>query len=112
MANNNYMALMMSFYSSGIVIDRKENDSIPNIVYISVPEKSYKLDDNGYELSGKILARQFKEMYQYICPDSYIVKFKIRSGDYWTKEKSDVARKSITRELVSELFGESFGGIF
>lgn len=90
----------------GIIIDKWEADEngVPNKIFISVPEHSeiYTIDfstgDEKEELSGNVLAQQFKKIIRRQNKD-IIVMYKIRKDETWTEEKGKIAQKNIEHQM-------------
>lgn len=101
---------LLSVAEMGIVIDKWEEDEngIPTVVYISVPEHSEeKFQDkkgaklSGQELAGETLAQQFKAILQLLSRTRNPIKVmsKTRVGEYWTKEKAQKAIQKMAKQI-------------
>lgn len=67
-------------------------------IWISVPSKSENVDVHGNEMSGKYLAKRFKDTLTDIGVKNLTVKYKIRD-EAWTKEKDKDAQQIAKKEL-------------
>lgn len=101
---------LLSVAEMGIVIDKWEEDEngIPTVVYISVPEHSeerlFEQEDKevtGPELAGTVLAKQFRAIIKLFTKDCSSIKImsKTRIGEYWTKAKAKKAIKEMAEQI-------------
>lgn len=101
--NNNIIALsvIIAMAGFGIEIENAEETENNNIMYISVPERSQLKDINGEEMSGKNLAVRVKEKLNDSNTKKLIVKFKVRKGEFWTKEHEQRAIETYKKMLLN-----------
>jgi len=79
-------AMMISWASFGVRIE-KQRESIYSLeIYISVPEHSYILNADGEEMAGEILAKRFKTVLTDIGVKRLTVKYKVRAGESWSEK--------------------------
>ena len=101
---------LLSVTEMGITIDKWEEDEngIPTVVYISVPEHSEERlfeqegkEANGPELAGTVLAKQFRAIIKLLTKDCSSIKImsKTRMGEYWTKAKAKKAIKKMAEQI-------------
>lgn len=98
------MGIMLGWTQMGVIIDKELETQESLTIYISVPEHSYHKDVHGKEMAGTHLAKRIKETLVKMGIKRLTVKYKIRTGDYWTKEKSNQA----DLEMRKKLFGSQY----
>lgn len=57
------------------------------IFYISVPEESSVFNTQNEEMAGEKLAKRFKSALLDMGATNIIVKYRIRKGEHWDKNK-------------------------
>lgn len=81
-----------------IEADKVSDDGI-EIIYISVPERSYNLNVHGEEMAGRLLAKRFKDKLINLRSNDTIVKWKTRTGEYWTKELAQIEEEKMKKAM-------------
>lgn len=74
------------------------------VIYISVPEHSYKRNARGSEMAAMNLAKRFKTVMTEMGIKRLTVKARVRAGEYWTKEMAD----SANIEMRKNIFGSQY----
>lgn len=97
-------AMMISWAGYGIRIERQNETFDALEIYISVPEHSFHLNAYQEEMAGKLLAKRFKEVIQDMGIKRLIVRFRIRQGEYWTKEMADTAELDMRKSIYGSQF--------
>lgn len=82
-------AAMIAFSGFGLKIEDSIETHDMIKVYISVPESSFKHNKDGVCMCGEFLARKFKDYLILLGVKNLKVMFKIRKGEYWTREMAD-----------------------
>lgn len=94
-------AMMITWAGLGIVIERENETEDALEIRISVPEHSCINNSSGEEMAGGNLAARFKDVLVEIGVKRLVVKYRVRSGEYWSDDmKKDAEmnmRKSIFR---------------
>lgn len=96
--------MMISFAGMGITFDKQDETQESLTLYISVPEHSYSKDVNGIEMSGENLARRYKRVLVELGVKRLTVRFKIRKGEFWTKEDKERAELEIKKKLYKSQY--------
>ena len=95
---------MISWAGYGIKVERQNKTFDTLEIYISVPEHSFRLNVHQEEMSGKFLAERFKEVLRDMGLKCLVVKFRIRQGEYWTKEMADTAELDMRKSIYGSQF--------
>lgn len=97
-------SMLIVWAELGITIENIKEDPENLIIYISVPECSYKTNVDGIEMSGSFLAKRFKQTFIDMGVKRLTVKSKTRVGDVWSKEKAE----SAATQMKKHLFGSQY----
>lgn len=95
--------ILIALAGTGMKIENQKETSDGLINYISVPEHSYIIDAHGKEMAGDYLAKVNKEKLEELWLKNVVWKYRIRKGEYWTKEMDKAAQD----EMMKTLFGGS-----
>lgn len=100
--------IMMNWATFGCRVEKYEEDDEFITLYISVPEDGYAVDVCNKKLSGKSLAKRFKEnldAFPIQEAKPFFVKSRIRTGEFWTGEMAE-AEVTNLEQLLSSLSNE------
>lgn len=97
-------AMLITWYGFGLTIDKELESQEELLLYVSVPEKSYKYDVHNNEMSGDYLAKRFKEILTEMGVKRLKVKYRIRMGEYWTKDMGDSAMLMMKKKLFGSQY--------
>lgn len=98
------IGMMLGWAQMGVVLDKQLETQESLTIYISVPEHSYERNAQGVEMAGTHLAKRIKEILAEMGVKRLTVKYKIRTGDYWTKEKSKQADLEMRKKLFESQY--------
>ena len=96
--------MMIVWAEQGLTIDNVKEEPESLTIYISVPEDGYQANVHGEIMSGKVLARRFKEVMLDMGVKRLTVKSRIRKGDIWTEKKS----KDAALKMRKMLYGSQY----
>lgn len=97
-------AVMITWAGFGLKIERTEESTESLVVYISVPEHSYRKNAQDEEMAGMVLAKRFKTVMTEMGVKRLTVKSRIRVGESWTKEMFHAAEL----EARKAIFGSQY----
>ena len=97
-------AMIITWSGMGLRIDNQIETQESLTIYISVPEFSDRKNVRNEEMSGIRLAKRFKETLIDMGIKRLIVKAKIRSGEYWTKEMGHDAELKMRKMLYGSQY--------
>jgi len=97
-------SMLIVWAELGITIENIKEDPEHLVIYISVPESSYKTNVDGIELSGSFLAKRFKQTFIDMGAKRLTVKSRTRTGEVWSKEKAELA----AIQMKKHLFGSQY----
>jgi hypothetical protein len=96
--------VLLALTELGVRIENSLETQESLTLYISVPEHSYRLNADDEEMSGKALAKRVKEVLADMGVKRLILKYKTRSGEYWTKEMSEQALLAVRKKLFGSQY--------
>ncbi len=96
--------MMITWAGMGVKIEQEKETQESLEICISVPEFSYFHNVNGEEMSGKSLARRYKEVLTETGIKRLFVKWRMRSGERWTKEMSEKAQLDMKRMMYGSQY--------
>ena len=79
-------AVMITWAEYGLKIENTSETTESLVIYVSVPEHSYKRNAKGSEMAAMDLAKRFKTVMTEMGVKRLTVKARVRAGEYWTKE--------------------------
>lgn len=97
-------AMMITWTGFGIKIEQQNETQESLEIYISVPEHSFDFNVKREEMAGKILAKRFKTILTDMGVKRLVLKYRIRQGEYWTKEMKDRAELDMRRMLYGSQY--------
>lgn len=93
--------LLTEFARLGLRFEHHEDTGERRTLWISVPERSCRVDSEGVELSGKHLAKVFKSLFIYISERETVIKSRIRKDESWTDAMGKIAA-SVTAQILKD----------
>lgn len=97
-------SIAIAWAGFGIVIENQHETPEALEVWVSVPEHSYQIDAGGKEMAGEFLASRFKKKMADLGVKRLVVKFRVRAGEFWTREMRDKAELDIKKMLFGSQF--------
>lgn len=97
-------SMLIVWAELGITIESIKEDPEHLVIYISVPECSYKTNVNGVMMAGSFLAKRFKQTFIDMGVKRLTVKSRTRAGEMWSKEKAELA----AIQMKKHLFGSQY----
>lgn len=97
-------AVMITWAEYGLKIENTSETAESLVIYVSVPEHSYKRNARGSEMAAMDLAKRFKTVMMEMGVKRLTVKARVRAGEYWTKEMAD----SANIEMRKNIFGSQY----
>ena len=95
--------MMITWAGFGVIIDNTEETQESLTIYISVPSSSYQKNEKGEEMSGKFLAKRFKETMIDMGVKRLTVKCKIRD-EIWTEVKKQEAELNMKKQIFGSQY--------
>lgn len=96
--------MIVAFAGMGVEFENITTNSENIVLYISVPEVSYKIDIYGKQMAGANLALRFKKTLEAMGLKHFIVKSRTRKGENWTeedkKESVDLYKEKLLKDLI------------
>lgn len=97
-------SMLIVWAELGITIESIKEDTEHLVIYISVPESSYKTNVDGVTMAGSFLAKRFKQTFIDMGARCLTVKSRTRIGEVWSKEKAE----SAATQMKKHLFGSQY----
>ena len=95
--------MLITWAGFGLFITKTDETQENLTIYISVPRTSYERNAYNEEMSGRFLAKRFKEAMNDMGLKRLTVKYKIRD-EIWTKEK----RVEAELNMKKKIFGSQY----
>lgn len=96
--------VMITWAEYGLKIENTSETTESLMIYVSVPEHSYKRNAKGSEMAAMDLAKRFKTAMTEMGVKRLTVKARVRVGEYWTKEMAD----SANIEMRKNIYGSQY----
>lgn len=96
--------MMIVWAGLGLQIENTKENIESLEIWISVPEHSHHKNAKGEEMAGMNLAKRFKTTLVEMGVKRLTVKARIRAGEYWTEEMSQVAEL----EMQKTIYGSQY----
>ena len=97
-------AVMLTWAEYGLKIENTSETTESLVIYVSVPEHSYKGNAKGSEMAAMDLAKRFKTVMTEMGVKRLTVKARVCAGEYWTKEMAD----SANIEMRKNIYGSQY----
>nr|DAJ17579.1 MAG TPA: hypothetical protein [Siphoviridae sp. cta6m1] len=97
-------AVMITWAEYGLKIENTSETTESLVIYVSVPEHSYKRSAKGSEMAAMDLAKRFKTVMTEMGVKRLTVKARVRAGEYWTKQMAD----SANIEMRKNIYGSQY----
>jgi ribosomal protein S11 len=97
-------AVMITWAEYGLKIENTSETTESLVIYVSVPEHSYKRSAKGSEMAAMDLAKRFKTVMTEMGVKRLTVKARVRGSEYWTKQMAD----SANIEMRKNIYGSQY----
>lgn len=104
MSNANIgLVALVTWAGYGVQILKTEDLPEQCTMWISVPEKSYKMNARNEMMAGKNLAARFKTVFEEMTGKAkkIVIKFKVREGENWTEADAEKAEHETKMNLTN-----------
>lgn len=96
--------MLIEWARTGVKIDKEEETQESYTIYISVPEHSYRNMADGTEMSGKTLAKRFKDVLVEMGIKRLTIKARTIKGLNWTKDMGETAALNMRKKLYGSQY--------